>query len=158
MLMIRSLIFVVRIDLERLHYRFFHVIPVRLLWVLSPSNRLDPSPSYNAFILCRLFVGLLGLTGAGCGLLVLFVGWAVMPEHHADTAELREQVLAIFQELANVPYPENPTIARIAWPDAGPDAPVLHLILDASRIDLGAWVKAVRPFGTPLERVTTRIG
>ena len=103
----------------------------------------------------RLFVGLLVLTGASVWLLLLFLGWAIMPERQADTAELQKQAPAVFQELTNVPYPENATIARVAWYTAG-DEHGLHLILDASRMDLDTWIKAVRPFGKPLERVVPK--
>ena len=101
-----------------------------------------------------VLLGLILLAGSGVLLMFALLGWAVMPEHHVDTAELEEHAPAIFLLTTDVPYPENAIIARVAWADAGPDAPVLHLILDASRMDLGDWIKTVRPFGIPLERVT----
>jgi hypothetical protein len=89
------------------------------------------------------------------GLFLSSVGFR--PEHYHDTEELREQAPAIFRRTTDVPYPENATIDYVMWSDAGPDPSVLHLILDASRMDLGDWIKKVRPFGIPLERVTPEL-
>ena len=130
------------------------LIPTVVVW--RTASRGAPNFWKNAakgVIFFSVLSGFFIMVLAPIGIFVHNIGKALTPEFYENTSLLTDNAPAFFRRHTGIEIPEGAKVAHAVYYRR----PVmdyefgLHVILDASKLNLREWIKTARPFGEKLK-------